>query len=235
MDPYLAAATDALWVRSGRQFGQRILTLRPCAAQHVGDAGRWNPSWGRIAPWGAGWCRCGGGGCSCDAGASEIELGLGEFGVLAVRVDGDVISDADYEVQEGRWLVYLADTDGQRRTWPTFQRLDRPDTEEGTWSIRAVAGTPVPQLGVFACAELACELSLLGTDECRLDPRTVSEVRRGLSFEFLGLSEALANGSTGLPLVDLFCSTYNPRRLPRRSRVLWPPQPHHRRTDTVGS
>jgi hypothetical protein len=166
-DGVLLAASEVLWVRSGRQYGTRTITVRPC----VGDG---CSSWG--APWSRhGWptgapsaCRCG---TDCGAGASEIRLDIGPLlDVSRVMVNGTEVPDSDREVQESEWLVYLADASGNPRSWPTAQRLDRADTEADTFSVTATVGVPVPELGRMAAAELACELSSLIPDGSTCDP-----------------------------------------------------------------
>lgn len=217
--PFLDAATEVLFVRSGRQFGTRTVTVRPCATQGL------EPSWGRVAAH-QGWCSCSlpPRRCGCGDGPSHLRLGVGAIqSVVEVLVDGVVLSPSSYRVDEATWLVRLPDIDGTARTWPATQRLDLDDTEEGTWSVTVLAGVGVPELGRQAAAELACELSRAGSDGCRLDPRVVSVDRHGTTFQLTGITEALQVGRIGLPTVDLFLDTYNPKGLRRRARVLFPP------------
>ncbi len=232
----LLAASEVLWVRSGRQFGTRTVTVRPC----VGDG---CSSWG--APWSRhGWptgapsaCSCSGS-HTCGAGASEIRLGIGPLlDVTRVMVNGTEVPESEREVQEGEWLVYLADSAGQARAWPTAQRLDRPDTEDQTFSVTTEVGVAVPELGRLAALELACKLSELVPDGSTCDPSNATRmVKDGVTYELISFAEALVNAKAiPLGMVALFVDTYNPKGLQRRSRVLFPPSPLPRRVDSVGS
>lgn len=234
--PAIEAASDVLFIRSGRQFSTRIVTVRPCADP---CAPGWHHSWGTTTSHSPGWCLgCSSSpSCSCGAGPGHLALAVGPLVTIAqVRLDGDVlVPGVDYRVDERKWLVRLPDSDDRPRVWPATQRLDLLASEDRTFEITALVGEPVPPLGVLAAAELACELNRLGDDECRLDPRVVSVQRQGLSFEVVGLVDALERGAIGLPMVDLFISTYNPMKLQRAARMVWPPPAGSaRRTDTDG-
>lgn len=233
----LQAATEVLWVRSGRQFGTRQVTVRPC----VGDGcSSWAmPRFGHGWPGTGAWpsCSCVGR-HDCGAGPSEISLGIGPLlNVQQVKVDGEVIADADREVQEETWLVYLADpVTGNPRAWPTRQRLDVADTEEGTFSVTALVGVPVPELGRMATVELACSLAgIVAGDDCS-PANATAMVKDGVSYDLISIAEALVNSHEfPLPLVTAFVDTYNPKRLGRRARVLFPPPRTPRRVDSIGS
>lgn len=231
----LTAATEVLWVRSGRQFGLRNVTVRPCVP--AADC-RNLSSWGAAASVHHGWCLGGSPSttCSCNLGASAIRLGVGPLvDVQRVMVDGVEVLNADREVQEQEWLVYLADTNGQPRYWPTTQRLDLADTEVGTFSVTATVGVAVPELGRLATLELACKLDELADDSCAPD-NARGMVKDGVSYELISVAEALVNAhEIPLPLTMAFIDTYNPKRMQRRSRVLFPPPPSSRRVDSVGS
>lgn len=225
----IEAASDVLFIRSGRQFTSRIVTVRPCADP---CAPGWVWSWGTTTSRAPGWCLgcSSSSACSCGEGPARLELGLGPLrNVVQVRVDGvALVAGTDYRVDELTWLVRLGG-----KVWPAVQDLTLAASEPGTFEVTALVGDPVPRLGVLAAAELACELHRLGDEGCRLDPRVVSVQRQGLSFEVVGLVDALERGSLGLPLVDLFLSTYNPAKVQRRARMVWPPG-RPRRTDTDG-
>lgn len=236
------AATEVLWMRSGRFLGTRLVTVRPCARPDHSWTGTWDPSWGTAVTWGQGWCHCrqSSASCRCGAGPSEIRLGIGPLlDVTRVMVDGVEVLDADRQVQESEWLVYLADADGRPRYWPTrHNRLDLPDTEVGTFSVTARVGTPVPRIGKLAAIELACSLlaETGGCTDCG-PPKNASTVTKdGVTYELISLAEALVNSdSFPLPQVQAFLSSVNPQKLQRRARVLWPPLGRPRRVDNVGS
>lgn len=222
--PFIDAASEVLFIRSGRQYGVRTVKVRP-------ENGRCSGLLPTRADFALrqGWCSCGLGSrrCRCDD-PSSLFLGLGAVqSVTEVRIDGVAISASEYRVDEATWLVRLPDADGSRQVWPTFQRIDLDDDETGTWSVTLQVGTGVPEMGRQAAAELACQYSMAGSgdDDCALSPRMRDVVRDGISFGVLmpGVAEALAAGNIGLPLCDLFLSTVNPKGLRRRGRVLFPP------------
>lgn len=234
--PIIEAVSDVLFVRSGRQFATRTVTVRPCADP---CAVGWQRSWGTTTSNAPGWCSCwsSSSACSCGAGPERLALGLGPVVEVAqVRHDGvTLVAGTDYRVDEATWIVRLPDAAGRARWWPATQRLDLDASEDDTFEVTVLVGEAPPRIGVLAAAELACEVNRIGSDGCRLDPRTVSVTRDGLTFAVVGLSDALASGRTGLPLVDLFLDTYNPRRLQRRARMVWPPRAGSAlRTDTDG-
>lgn len=156
-------------------------------------------------------------------------------------VDGVEVPDADRQVQESEWLVYLADADGRPRFWPVgHNRLDLPDTEEGTFSVTARVGVPVPRIGRLAAAELACELAASwdsgDCEDCGPPRNATSVTKEGVSYELLTLAQSLIDNDA-IPLGDvaLFLSTVNPKGLQRRARVLYPPPRKPRRVDNIGS
>lgn len=220
--PFIDAASEVLFIRSGRQYGTRTITVRPEQGCSVTL-----PTRGSVALR-QGWCSCGLSPrrCRCDD-PSSLYLGVGAIqSVSAIVIDGIAISPSEYRVDEATWIVRLPDGD-RRQTWPTYQRLDLDDTEEGTWSVTVEVGTGVPGMGLLAAAELSCELSKLfsGSDDCQLSSRVSNVVRDGISFDvqMAGVLEALLVGRVGLPMCDLFLDTVNPKGLRRRGRVLFPP------------
>jgi hypothetical protein len=61
--------------------------------------------------------------------------------------------------------------------------------------------------------------------ECELPGRTTSVQREGISYTILDPQDYLRDGKTGLPSVDLWISTANPRRALRPSAVYTPDSP----------
>ena len=231
--PFIDAASEILFARSGRQFGTRSITVRPYRCNCSYDRATRTPAWDQGWSFRGGWPGCTScGGSTYAVDASSVFLGVGALvDVTQVKVDGDVLTEGvDFRVDEATWLVRLPDGDN-RRLWPSDQRLDMADTEDGTWSVSALVGTPVPQIGVLAAAELACELSRAGQDSCSLSPRVQQTEAQGITTEYI--VAALNDGeSIGLPLCDMFIATYNPAKQQARARVLFPVPSGVRRTDT---
>lgn len=61
--------------------------------------------------------------------------------------------------------------------------------------------------------------------ECQLPERTTSVQREGISFTLLSPQDYLREGKTGLPSVDLYLASVNPRRALRPSAVHTPDSP----------
>jgi hypothetical protein len=224
---YIDHASDLLYTLSGRQFaGSCQETVRPCAKNVCG-----NP--GFFSGWGAGIsqipyvsdpsaypppeCGCG----------RMRKVDLGFWPILAVnevKINGVVIDPDTYRVDENRYLVSLAGPapDYEQDGWPRCQYLDRPDTEDGTWSVNVTYGIEPPPAGVAAATTLACELlKACYGGECNLPGRVTSVNRQGISMTMIDPS-AIKNGQIGLYDVDLFIQTYNPKNT--RSRTLvWSP------------
>jgi hypothetical protein len=235
-----AAASDILWALSGRQFGGECTgyvrpTARPDGWDHrswaIASGYGWYGSWGTCSyAYGLGSPAWAGHACRCAP--AEVELGAYPVrSVSQVKIDGEVIPPDEYRVDNYRTLVRVkahADDDASVRPgWPTCQRLDLPDTEEGTFSVTFVFGTAPPASGVQAAASLAAEFALLrATDEdareTRLPARVRTLVRQGESITLLDAQDVLDKGRTGIPEVDLFLKSVNGAGLARRSRV-WSP------------
>lgn len=236
------AATEVVWALSGRQFGLCEVTLRPCRrecysfpwppdATYAGNWIQWaGSSWINPTLIGGQWFNvvCGRcvGGCACKS-VSEVVLPAPVHDVVQVKIDGIVVTGADYRLDDNRIVVLLGDE------WPRCNDLNLPDTEPDTWSITARYGLEVPAGGRWAVGELACELiRAMQGEDCRL-PRNVTQlVRAGATLQFPPLHELLASGYTGLYLVDQFVATWNPSGLRRRSGVYSVDQPPHRRAGT---
>lgn len=228
-EQFLQGASDALYVLSGRQFpGECEVTVRPCARRGTDRPPTWHRSWGA--------CGCSGS-CGC-LGSREIQLGAYPIvDIVEVKVDGVILDPARYRVDEHRYLIRQADPDGSSPGWPTWQRLELPDDEEGTWSVTFVWGRPPPQTGVTAAAVLACELAKACQPEqgegCRLPKKVQSLARQGVQIVMTDLATLLSEDRTGIPEVDLFIKTYNPEGL-RRPAMAWSPDVDAgvRRSDT---
>jgi len=212
----LEASTYILYLLSRRKYpGICTATVTPCASQpHSLIIDGWQPSWGVLRPWG--WC-CNprhSEGFQCDCGHGPSQVTLGKFPVLpdtvSVEIDGVTLDADEYRVLGNRWLVRMADADGNAQCWPSRQRLDLPLGEVGTWSVTFDYGALPPTPGVLACAEYARELCLACTPgsegECILPARVQSLTRQGVQIAFADPLAFLNNGLVGTPLADAWLS-----------------------------
>ena len=147
--------------------------------------------------------------------------------ITQVKVDGSPLVTGGYRVDDNRRLVRLGGT------WPRCNDLNKDDTQIGTWSVTATYGEDVPEGGKWAVGELACELiRAFKGEECRL-PRTVTSLaRQGVSIQFPDVASLFEKGRTGLYLVDLFISAWNPHNATRRARTFNVDQSSARRVGT---
>lgn len=237
IDETLQVASDLLFQFSGRQFpGLCTKTVRPCSQRIYNDPFPDRTSTAivttspiRLA------CGCTSpDACGCS-GLSQIDLGV--YPVVSideVKVDGAVLPESAYRVDDYKWLVRL---DGE--SWMCCQDLSLADTEVGTFSVTVTYGREVPTAGRHAAAILACELALSCTSnppgECRLPPKVQSVTRQGVSMVLLNPAEVLIQGRTGIAEVDLFVQAYNPTQKRMPSAVFSPDiKPKARRVDTGG-
>lgn len=221
------AATELLWLASGQQFARSVL-LRPCKRSCLPAGYEYSPvpvsSWGYPYPAlvGGTWINLGCGGCGgdCHCGTlQEAELPGTVTSITAVKVDGVVVSGSAYRLDRsthaaGTLLVRL---DGG--TWPTCQDLTKADTEPGTWSVTAVYGQPVPELGRLAVGELACEFlkGFTGAD-CRIPNEVVSLARQGVTLNFPDPTSVVVSGFFGAKFIE----AVNPDKRRKRARVVSP-------------
>lgn len=239
----LEIASNVLYKLSGRQWpGTCSETVRPCGRRvALGDRSRSREVGieGITVGGGVSVCSCNRSrACGCPR-LSEITLGAYPIAsVDEVRLretsGGDLETfgpnDGEYRVDDYRWLVRLADSDGNNQGWPCCQRLDL-DSGGGEvfFEVDFTYGTDPPAEGVRAAAVLGCELALAcqpeTIGECRLPRRVTEVVRQGVSIAMLEPRTFLENNLTGLIEVDLFLQSANPNRLTRRSTVLSPDRP----------
>lgn len=235
----VTAASEILYYASGQRFDTCQVTIRPCRKECSGDA------WPRLS---AGWWEFGGGpvpalinglwyniacgfcgtNCSCSI-VSETILPGPVREISQVTVDGVVLDPTtDYRLDDYRKLVRLGG-----ELWPLCNNLNLGITEEGTWSVTAIYGEPLPTLGKFAMGQLLCQIiaDVLGED-CALPDNVTNITRQGLSFTLEEVEELVQSGFTGLKYVDQFIQRYNPNKLMARARLYDVDAPDFRVTGT---
>lgn len=230
-----SAATSILWRWTGGQFGLCEVTVRPCRPDFRGRStwqGRTGAPTSRAGAiqWapvliGGEWfnltCGCGKT-CKCD-GLWTIRLPGPVDSVVDVQVDGTSLPVDAYRV-DGRGL--LTRQDGEE--WPSTQDLDRPDGDDGTFSVTYMRGLPVPAGGQLAAAVLACELAAAYVGEdCRLPQRVQTITREGVTVGVVDSFDDLDAGKTGIWTIDSWVASVVSS--PKRSVVLTPDGPTVRR------
>lgn len=221
----LTAATQVLWVKSGRQFDECSVTLRPCRKDcYVGS--QWD-QFGVGYPYpylyGGQWFNMGCGGCAGDCTCTTIQqvmLPMPVASITTVKIDGVALTPP-----ESHFILYdyqkLVRTDGG--VWPICNDLSKPDTAVGTWSITLRVGAAVPVLGQLAVGELWQELmnACIGA-ACKLPSPVQQIVRQGVSLTMFDPNAVFADGKIGLRLSDMFISTFNPGGIPARAKAYDP-------------
>lgn len=188
-------AAQMLWAWTDRRYGLCERTVRPCDDRSV---------------------RCGCGSRRVSCGCTDIpELVLPGpvASVLDVWVDGVLLDDTAYRVDDYRWLVR---TDGD--AWPHCSDLLADPADAGSFVVTYLYGSaPPPGTGLIT-ALFACELAkaLCQDDSCRLPRRISSMTRQGVTITF----DDLDDGRTGLPEVDMWVSA---QRRPARRSSVWTP------------
>jgi hypothetical protein len=140
--------------------------------------------------------------------------------IISVTIDGDVVDPAEYRIDDKRWLVRVADDDGNRRSFPCCQRMDRPPDQADTMEVTFTYGTMPPPGGSLSAAIWAGELalSLSGSNACRL-PRRVQQVNRQGVTIVMYPTDLISKGYTGLAEVDGWLASVNPKRIRSRAKI----------------
>lgn len=236
----LGAASEIVYYASGQRFDSCQVTIRPCRKECYGDAwprlaGGWweygsgpypaliNGLWYNIA------CGTCGTSCSCSIVSETILPGPVQE-ISQVTVDGEVLVEGtDYRLDDYRKLVRLGGV-----LWPLCNDLNKGITEVGTWSVTAIYGEPLPNLGKLAVGQLFCNiLADLLNEDCALPANVIDITRQGLSFSFQDVQDLVDSGFTGLKYVDAFIQRYNPNKLMARARLYDVDGPDFRVTGTT--
>lgn len=127
---------------------------------------------------------------------------------VVVKIDGAVFTD--FYVSGNNSIVRY---DGAR--WPSRNRLQLADTEDGTFSVTYSFGAQPPRLAVDAALELAAEYVRAETSDPRakLPPGTTNWSRGGFSGRVQDEAEVVREAGSALPAVAKAMGTYNPSNL----------------------
>lgn len=234
-DALVLQATSHLWRWTGRVFGLCPVTVRPRRVDCPGSTyagthpGGWMPVlvggvWRNLS------CGSCAGTCGCDDENTAIRLPGPVHTVDQVTIDGVVLVDTAYRVDDHGTLVRH---DGG--VWPACQDLTLPAGEVGTWTVSFTWGVPVPADGQLAAGKLACELAkaYLGSGDCQLPERVQTITRQGVTVGFLDPFEDLTEGRTGIWAVDAWVASITGP--PRRAQVYSPDRRAHVRTTHEGA
>ena len=221
MDPDLAeAVTEAgvtwLWEATGRRYGNCPVTILPCLRSCSGYGSARTPPWVPFRS-GGGWINVACGKCGLSCSCSSIsEIVLPTVGtVLAVTLDGVLLEETDWRLDNHRLLVRL------EGSWPACQDLSY--VEEPSFAVTYVPGLSVPAMGALAAGTFLCQLArrLCGAS-CDLPANASAVTRQGVSVTLDPLTE------TGLWVVDQWIEmanratprVYSPDVAPTRTAVL---------------
>lgn len=182
---------------TANRYGNVHVTVMPCSDRCVrpnitaGAPLLPYPSAGKLR----GTCRCNGG-CSC-ASAPSVYLDSPVGGIIEVKVDGVILPETSYRVDDGNWLVR---TDGEG--WPSCAGED--------FTVTYVNSYKVSFLGEIAAGALAAEYLMLidGDAKCQLPTGITSISRQGVNIEIT--SGMFPDGLTGIREVDTYLSMVNP-------------------------
>lgn len=216
---------------TGRRVGGCPVKVRPvhdtraCGVFYDGQGG-WTPGINLQGQW------VNNMGCAsgCQHASCEVALPAPIGRVDEVKVNGSVIDPANYEIQNGLYLVWTGTGDCP---WPAVQDTSRPDTEQGTFSVTYLNAYPVDRIGAHAAGTLALEFAraCVNPNNCNLPSNVVSVIRQGVTYDIQpGL---FPDGFTGIKTVDAFIEMWNPRGLKQDSSV-WSPDVGHNRFTTIG-
>src|SRR4030095_10247995 len=243
IESWRKAAAELLFALTGNRFGPSCpVTVRPCrkkcAESYLSALGFW-PAGYSGSPWipyifqgrmyNASICGCTSG-CHCGPELCEVYLPGPIYDIVSVTIDGDVVDPATYGVLDGRYLVRssatLTDACGGT-CWPSCQDMSLV-SGPGTFVVTYRTGIPLSDLGKKALSALTAHY-IKGCSGCGCgigSRQTLQRLsRQGVDLEFANPQDVLADGRTGIEIVDQFIHAVNPSGLARQMRVLSPDSP----------
>lgn len=148
---------------------------------------------------------------------TAVQLEADATAVTEVKLsDATVLDPAVYELSASGWLTRI---DG--KGWPLCGT-------EGPTTITYAKGLAPPAGGISACVNLAIELvrSWCGDQGCAIPANATQVTRQGIAIT-MDASAFLKDRRTGVPIVDLWIESVNPRRKsgtrPIREATVWSP------------
>lgn len=243
-------AAELLFALTGNHFGPSCpVTVRPCRRQCAEDYGQYFNQGqflgagfqfsGPFVPYmvggrmyNASMCGCASQ-CHCGPELCEVYLPGPIYDIVSVDVDGEVVDPDTYGILDGRFLVRSSATpdDAEGGTcWPSCQDMSLPPGQPGTFTVTYRTGIPLSALGRAALSALTAHY-IQGCSGCGCGVGTaaarnvVRQSRQGVDMEFADPQQVLADGRTGIEIVDQFIHAVNPSRLPRQMRVVSPDSP----------
>lgn len=237
-DRAVMMAVEALRMLTGYRVGGCPVTLRPCAKGCTPGTWRTYPVSGPTSIPVRGWqpvlssgtwlnigCGCGTHGCSCTT-VSEVILPSGAASVTDVFVDGLMLPDDAYRVDNGNRLVRL---DGG--TWPLCQDMTLEPDAVGTFAVIYTPGVAPGKMGALAAGLLAVEFAKACSGQsCSLPSRAKQVARAGVTIDLS--PGAFPDGMTGIREADLFIQRLNPHAL-RAPSTVWSPDVKYPRATTI--
>ena len=217
-------ATSNLWALTGRVFGLREVTVRPCFSPtdystyrgRSGSGADWFP--GLVSgSWMPGSCGCADG---CNH-PSEVALPGPVDSIVQVMIDGEILDPSEYLIRNNRWLIRT-----NVGVWPQNQNLTVPDEAVGAFTVTYKQGIAVPLAGQLAAGDLAVEfLRARKGGKCKLPDRAISVSRQGMDIQLVDAQVLFEQGLTGVASVDQWLAAANPHKVKSRPRVYSPDSP----------
>lgn len=235
----IGAATELLYILSGRQFRTGRSIVRPSAINSsygtqsylypYSSMSGYGAAWGFAAGWS--WTAVGMGWWQNGQDLAELELQGPVTRINNVYVDGQNLggwppTNPNFTLYDRKRLVRNVNQGDQSATsaWPWNQQLQLPLTESGTFAIDYEWGRGPGPMGKLACIELTVQLclALSGDVESQLPARVLTVATEGVSMAVGDPLSYIREDLTGLPVCDMFLNAKNPAKLRRRSVFLAP-------------
>lgn len=252
-------AAEILDALTGHRFGPSCpITVRPCRKSCADgydflfsrfyNQGQGYLTTGPFLPYmrdglmyNASLCGCGSQ-CHCGPELCEVYLPGPIYDVVTVDIGGAVVDPLTYGILDGRYLVRYSDTPADAiggKCWPSCQDMGLKPGQVNTFTVTYRTGVPLPAMGVAALSALASHY-IKGCNGCGCGIGSRNSLQRlsrqGVDLEFVDPQQTLADGRTGIEIVDQFIHAVTGGRPGQRQmRVLSPDAPRRPRIWYSGS